>query len=212
MYCTQQFEVVWSWKIWLERTFWVRSNFPEVVCRPSSLWDTSPIQLFESHCQNSQLYSYSWQVINRQMGISIPEMIANQIYSKLWVFELQGPKFQVERPSFERVMVSPYQHKIGFSTYSKMKFFPLFLGPRNKSWSLAKGCLTRIKIQAACLIRSPQVLSRVRYQKSKPNLSTFLQKVLPPISEIEPNQISILYYIQHRWIIDEHMERTREYL
>ena len=46
--------------------------------------------------------------------------------------------------------------------------------------------------------RSPQVLCRVRYQKSKPNLSTFLQKVLPPISEIEPNQISILYYIQHR--------------
>ena len=109
----------------LERTFWVRSNFPEVVCRPSSLWDTSPIQLFESHCQNSQLYSYLWQVINRQMGISIPEMIANQIFFKLWVFELQGPKFQVERPSFERVMVSPYQHKIGFSTYSKMKFFPL---------------------------------------------------------------------------------------
>ena len=56
--------------------------------------------------------------------------------------------------------------------------------------------------------RTPQVLSRVRYQRSKPNLSTFLQKVLPPISEIEPNQISILYYIQHRWIIDEHMERT----
>ena len=48
------------------------------------------------------------------------------------------------------------------------------------------------------LSRSPQVLCRVRYQKSKPNLSTFLQKVLPPISEIEPNQISILYYIQHR--------------
>ena len=86
------------------------------------------------------------------MGTCIPEMIANQIYSKLWVFELQGPKFQVERPSFERVMVSPYQHKIGFSTYSKMKFFPLSLGPRNKSWSLAKGCLTRIKIQAAYLI------------------------------------------------------------
>ena len=61
-------------------------------------------------------------------------------------------------------------------------------------------------------IRSPQVLCRVRYQKSKPNLSTFLQKILPPISEIEPNQISIIYYIQHTWIIDEHMERTREYL
>ena len=28
------------------------------------------------------------------MGISKPEMIANQIYSN--VFELQGPKFQVE--------------------------------------------------------------------------------------------------------------------
>jgi len=56
------------------------------------------------------------------------------------------------------------------------------------------------------LLRTPQVLCRVRYQKSKPNLSTFLQKVLPPISEIEPNQISILYYIQHRWIIDQHME------
>ena len=51
---------------------------------------------------------------------------------------------------------------------------------------------------SATFIRTPQVLSRVRYQKSKPNLSTFLQKVLPPISEIEPNQISILYYIQHR--------------
>ena len=38
----------------LERTFWVRSNFPEVVCRPSSLWDTSPIQFFQSLCQNSQ--------------------------------------------------------------------------------------------------------------------------------------------------------------
>ena len=46
--------------------------------------------------------------------------------------------------------------------------------------------------------RTPQVLSRVRYQRSKPNLSTFLQKVLPPISEIEPNQISIVYYIQHK--------------
>ena len=41
--------------------------------------------------------------------------------------------------------------------------------------------------------RTPQVLSRVRYQRSKPNLSTFLQKVLPPISEIDPNQI---FYIQ----------------
>ena len=40
---------------------------------------------------------------------------------------------------------------------------------------------------------TPQVLSRDRYQGSKPNLSTFLQKVLPPISEIEPNQISIVY-------------------
>ena len=43
--------------------------------------------------------------------------------------------------------------------------------------------------------RTPQVLSRVRYQRSKPNLSTFLQKVLPPISKTEPNQI---FYIQHQ--------------
>ena len=65
-----------------------------------------------------------------------------------------------------------------------------------------------LKILVTTLTKDPQILSRVRYQRSKPNLSTFLQKVLPPISEIEPNQISILYYIEHRWIIDEHMERT----
>ena len=62
----------------------------------------------------------------------------------------------------------------------------------------AGGRLEQLVDLRNCQIRTPQVLCRVRYQKSKPNLSTFLQKVLPPISEIEPNQISILYYIQHR--------------